>query len=535
MRCPSRKKIEEYARGSLSQREGQELLVHADGCAACQQLLAEAAERLSPVSGARPPAGEHPLRLGSPTAARRRVQFLEADEAETLPGETPPGVARTLDRRVRASTNARTARVRRAGLLDGRYELLGLISQGGMAHVFKARHRELGRDFAVKLVLERFKDDQRMRELFFSEARHASALSHPNIAAVTDFGVDETMGFFLVMDLLEGETLRQRIRRQPPNIRVACSIIDQLVGAVRYTHQHGIIHCDLKPDNVFLTRLPTEPVTWNHVKLIDFGLSFRAGSLPDNDVGGTPPYLAPERLEGLAPTPMCDVYSLGVMLYELIARRLPFSGSTADIMAQQEKGAPPPPPSRFAAEKVEERADALVLRAMARDPAVRHPTAEAFHFELRTWMDMRGIRPTRGPAPAPPSDAATRPPLPRPSAEPSDDIDTLPPLALADELRDSPFPLAVFDRAGALRFCSDVFRARVDGGGSAARFEETQMCERDPALAELFRHAVERGEPVRRRVRAADGAPGVLILSPVRRRKKVDTVHVTWLADPPSH
>src|SRR6185295_17603372 len=103
---------------------------------------------------------------------------------------------------------AKTGRVRRAGMVDGRYELEALLSKGGMGRVFRARHRDLGRQVALKLVLDGFADDYELRELFFKEAQLASSLNHPNIITVTDFGLDDDLGYFLVMDLLQGETLR---------------------------------------------------------------------------------------------------------------------------------------------------------------------------------------------------------------------------------------------------------------------------------------------------------------------------------------
>ena len=151
--------------------------------------------------------------------------------------QTPEPVnPRVRRQRSMASTRAKTGRHRRAGLVDGRYELEEMISKGGMGRVFRARHRDLGRKVALKLVLDGFQEDQELRELFFKEARLASSLNHPNIINVTDFGLDDELGYFVAMDLLEGETLRERIRNKRPTLRFGFDVMDQICGALRYIH-----------------------------------------------------------------------------------------------------------------------------------------------------------------------------------------------------------------------------------------------------------------------------------------------------------
>jgi serine/threonine protein kinase len=156
-------------------------------------------------------------------------------------------------------------------------------------------------------------------------------------------------------------------------------------------HTRGIIHGDIKPENVFLARQEGEPRRKNVVKLLDFGLSFRESAAPDLKLGGTPPYLAPERIKGAPPSPSCDVYSLGVLMYEMLTGKAPYQGSLAALLDQTLEGPLPPVPSRLV-EGLDSSIDALVMRAIERDPRKRHETAEAFHFEVRTVMSMSGLK-----------------------------------------------------------------------------------------------------------------------------------------------
>jgi serine/threonine-protein kinase len=230
-------------------------------------------------------------------------------------------------------------------VVDGRYELLTLLSEGGMGRVFKVRHRQLDRLFALKLVHQSVMEADGAGERFLREARLASSLNHHNIVAVTDFGHDPAHGYFLVMELLEGETLRALMDRQLLGYRVACDIVDQLAGVVRYIHTRGVLHLDLKPDNVFLARIEGEPRRRHFVKLIDFGLSWHKDAAAETRICGTPPYLAPERYRGDPPSVVCDVYSLGMMFYELVVGHCPFAGDPLEMMRQQLDGLPIRPPS----------------------------------------------------------------------------------------------------------------------------------------------------------------------------------------------
>ncbi len=276
--------------------------------------------------------------------------------------------------------------------LEGRYELIDLLSKGGMGSVHRARHRQLDRPVAIKFMAAELRHDAEMRQRFTAEARVASALSHPNIVSVTDFGIDPARGYFLVMELLRGHTVRERMEEQGSSLRarVACDIAEQTAWALRYMHVRGIFHCDLKPENIFLAQLEEESRRRNHVKLIDFGLAFRAAGQKAS-LAGTPPYLAPERLRGEPPSERADIYSLGALFYEMLTGRVPFQGSLLDIVDRQLRGEAPPPPSSLIEEPIEARTDEVVMRAIAPNPVDRPPNVEAFLFELRTLMSMMGM------------------------------------------------------------------------------------------------------------------------------------------------
>ncbi len=402
------------------------------------------------------------------------------------------------------------------GLVADRYHLLQLLSEGGMGRVYRARHRELGREFALKLVLDGLERDPSIRERFFREARLASSLNHRNIISVTDFGCDEAHGYFLVMELLEGETLRQRLDRARASVRFACDVMDQVAGAVRYMHAQRVVHCDLKPENIFLTRVAGER-RQNVVKLLDFGLSAKREGSPEKKIGGTPPYLAPERLRGEPATARCDVYSLGMVMYELLTGALPYDGDEHAVIEQQLGGPPPPAPSLRAREPLDARADALVLRALARDPAARQPSAEAFHYELRALMEMTGIRARRTTVTQTLDPAALRGGAGAESFEVT--------------MMRSPVPLAVVEPSGALRFANAAFLTLSEGAPTKApaHFDQLRFSRKLPELKLVLRQVLDGGKPAWRLVVAKNGQPMLLMLAPSLRGGRVENIHVTLL------
>jgi len=399
-------------------------------------------------------------------------------------------------------------------LLDGRYRLEALIKRGGMGEVWRARHVELDRMFAVKLLPIGQHVDQASREHFFREARLASSLSHPNIVSVTDFGIDERRGYFLVMELLEGASLRDRIDERPLPPRIACDVLDQLSSAVRYAHGRGVVHCDLKPDNVFLVRVAGENRRVNLAKLLDFGLSFRP-DLKNSGHGGTPPYVAPERLRGAEPTARCDVYALGVIFYELIVGKRPYSaGSVLEVIEQQLDGPMPPPPSTVCAHfdpPLEPRIDEIVMRAMARDPAQRHTTVEQFQFELRTFMSMSGMRSRQGPI----TGGAVTTQLPV-------------------QLMQSPIPIAMFEVDGTLRYANQRFLELTSSSPQSAvrTFADLPICQSRPEIASALERVLEKRAPVVRELERAPTERRYLWLALEERGGRTSGVHVSVLSFP---
>lgn len=303
-------------------------------------------------------------------------------------------------------------------LVANRYEILSKIGTGGMGAVFKVRHIELGKTFALKLLLSEMSENPRMREMFYSEARLASSLEHRHIVSITDFGEDPRRGAFIVMEYLQGESLADRLeKRRNLDVKTSCDIIQQTADALQFMHASGVVHGDIKPENIFLTPGTTQADRRrNLVKVLDFGLS--QISLPHRKqaqerITGTPTYLAPERICGAPPDEKSDLYSLGVLFYEILTGEVPFDGDVTQIL-KSHLSAPPLPPSSFLKEERFEGAlDALILRALSKEPMDRHRNVGMFAQALNEEMVRMGISRRRRNTPVPytasrPGDATCR-------------------------------------------------------------------------------------------------------------------------------
>src|ERR1700692_1782632 len=257
-------------------------------------------------------------------------------------------------------------------IIDGRYRVISRGGSGGMADVYLAQDQLLGRDVAVKVLHHHFAEDQEFVERFRREASSAAALSHPNIVGIFDRG--EWNGtYYIAMEYVAGRTLKAIVREQGAlDPSAAIEIVVQILRAARFAHRRGVIHRDLKPHNVILDEEGRARVT-------DFGIA-RAGASDMTLTGsimGTAQYLSPEQAQGLAVSAASDLYSIGVILYELLAGVVPFEGETVVAIAYKQVSAVPRPPSELSP-VVPPSLDAVVLRALAKDPAQRFADAEEF-------------------------------------------------------------------------------------------------------------------------------------------------------------
>jgi eukaryotic-like serine/threonine-protein kinase len=255
-------------------------------------------------------------------------------------------------------------------LLSGRYELLHLLGRGGMAEVYAARDLTLGREVAVKLLAERFVEDEGFVRRFQDEARHVARLNHPNLVAVYDTGIDQGQPY-IVMELVEGRSLQEVLAAGGLTEDRALEIVGDVCTALSYAHDRGLIHRDVKPGNILIA-------DDGSVKVTDFGIARAV----DHEtvtrtaaVLGTAAYLSPEQAQGLDVDPRSDLYSLGVVLYELLTGAQPFSGDSPVTVAYQHVQEPPRPPRDLVAD-VSPAAEAIAMRALAKNPVNRYQHAE---------------------------------------------------------------------------------------------------------------------------------------------------------------
>jgi len=257
-------------------------------------------------------------------------------------------------------------------LLGGRYRLVERIDEGGAGEVWGARDERLGRDVAIKILGP--SADDAFRERFGDEARRAAAVLHPNVVTVFDEGRDGTDAF-MVMELVRGRTLRDVVAARGPLLpHEAARIVAQIAAALDAAHEAGVIHCDVKPANVIVDQQ-------GRAKLTDFGIARAARGPREHELIGTARYIAPERIEGRAPTEQSDIYSLGLVAYELMAGRPPNAEmETEDLLRLRLDGRSPS--LRSARVGISEELDAVVAKALARDPQARYASAGAFARDL---------------------------------------------------------------------------------------------------------------------------------------------------------
>jgi len=353
----------------------------------------------------------------------------------------------------------------RAGdVIGDRYVVEGQLGRGGMGRVMRVRHAALGKVFALKLIRSSIATNPKIREMFYREARLASAFSHENICSIVDFGQDDTFGLFMVMELLEGQTVHHKLKHGRLSPKVACDIMWQVADAVRFIHGRAILHGDIKAENIFLVKTTTGR---RLIKLLDFGLA-RPDLGRTEGIDGTPEYLAPERQDRAPASQASDIYALGIVLFELLTGRVPFTGELADVLAAH-KATAVPPPSQQVAEPLDERADELVARATAKDPARRHPDVQSFMYELRALMGMLGM-----------DHQARRRAFTPESTRERRDLDHRA-KAAAEVFGAVPLPMASCDATGRVRAANPAFLEFLGAAGDAAGLEL-----RDSALPDVY-------------------------------------------------
>ena len=268
-------------------------------------------------------------------------------------------------------------------VFNDRYELHRQIARGGMADVYLARDLLLDRPVAVKVLFDQFSKDQQFVERFRREAQRAANLNHPNIVSVFDWG-EERGTYFIVMEYVEGRSLAEMIRTEgsihPDKV---AEISSEVAAALSFAHRNGIVHRDVKPGNVLVS--PN-----GHVKVADFGIARALANVQSEltqagTVMGTATYISPEQAQGMEIDPRSDLYSLGVMIYEMLSGRPPFTGETPVAVAYQHVQDSPVSP-RAMGVSVAESLEAVTMKLLAKNPVNRYPTAEDLRNDLRRYQ-----------------------------------------------------------------------------------------------------------------------------------------------------
>src|SRR5438045_2999898 len=261
-------------------------------------------------------------------------------------------------------------------VFDGRYVIRRRLGSGGMADVYLAEDQELGRQVALKMLNERHAADEQFVERFRREARNAAGLNHPNIVSIFDRGHAEGT-YYIAMEFLDGRTLKELlVKNGPTPIPIAIDYSRQILNALSFAHRHGIVHRDIKPHNVVVG-------LDGRVKVTDFGIArSQASQMTEaGSIVGTAQYLSPEQAKGAPVDPRSDLYSLGIVLYEMLTGQVPFTGDTPVEIAMKHLSQVPEPPSKLRPD-VPHDLDAVVMRSLAKDPDQRYASAEEMDADL---------------------------------------------------------------------------------------------------------------------------------------------------------
>lgn len=267
--------------------------------------------------------------------------------------------------------------------LKGRYELLDSLGKGGMAVVYRAKDHMLERDVAIKVLKDDYARDANFRERFRQEAKAAANLTHPNIVTVHDFGVEKDR-IFIVMEYVPGKDLNSIIQDKGRlDVALGLDLTINACKGIGYAHRSGLVHCDVKPHNLLVT--PD-----NQLKVTDFGIARALASIhPDEEsdvVWGSPQYFSPEQAGGKKMSPASDVYSMGVVMYQIFTGQPPFIATTSGDMARLHRSATPVPPREinpFISEELEE----VMLKVLSKEPSARYRTADQLGRVLQLIED----------------------------------------------------------------------------------------------------------------------------------------------------
>ncbi|HET7648814.1 MAG TPA: Stk1 family PASTA domain-containing Ser/Thr kinase [Gaiellaceae bacterium] len=259
---------------------------------------------------------------------------------------------------------------------DTRYVIERKLGSGGMADVYLAEDQELGRRVALKLLDDRHASDEQFVERFRREAQSAAGLNHPSIVSIFDRGYAEGT-YYIAMEYLDGRTLKELlVKNGPTPVPIAIDYARQILGALAFAHRHGIVHRDIKPHNIVVG-------SDGRLKVTDFGIA-RSGASQMTEAGsivGTAQYLSPEQARGAPVDPRSDLYSLGIVLYEMLTGKVPFTGDTPVEIAMKHLSQVPDPPSQLRP-NIPHDLDAIVMRALAKDPEQRYASAEEMDADL---------------------------------------------------------------------------------------------------------------------------------------------------------
>jgi len=290
-------------------------------------------------------------------------------------------------------------------VVAGRYRLEALLGEGGMGVVYRARHVLIDRVVALKLIRPDLRGETHLRAWMLREARAANRVDHAHIVEIHDVGETEEGDLYLVMELLVGASLSSEIGKGPMPVARATDVLEQMCAALARAHDLGVVHRDLKSDNIMLT---AKGGRRDFVKILDFGLAALARDprlAPKGAVFGTPEYMAPEQARGDDAMPVSDLYSLGILFFEMTTGQLPFRSSDRDTLLEMQKTGLAPHP-RSIVKDLPEQAEKIILKLLEKDPKNRFRDGHHLQEELkafqRTLPSTYELQPNDAPPPAAP-------------------------------------------------------------------------------------------------------------------------------------